>query len=103
MQTFSNNSMFEVWQASNCERGSGCVNDQPDNEPAVYCPLLTVALTGGWPAEWPEVNDQPGDCTEYEEVVAYATDDEPADENPDDGYGENWRPVETVKGQEGLF
>lgn len=102
---FSNSTMFEVWAANNCGRSSGCVHDDawgsgPDG---TSCPLIGAALLGKWPQEWPTIGGVPGECTEYEEVVAHATDDEPADENPDEGHGETWRPVETINGQEGLF
>ena len=103
---FSNMTSFEVWAANNCERSSGCVHDDAwgSGPEGANCPLITVSLDGKWPQEWPNVDGEPGACTEFEEVVAHATDDEPADENPDDGYdAPGWRRVETIKGQEGLF
>lgn len=102
---FSNATSFEVWAFNNCGRSSGCVHDDawgtaPDG---TSCPLISVAvITMKTPQEWLD-GTEVGDCSEYEETVAHATDDEPLDENPDDGYGETWRPVETIKGQEGLF
>lgn len=103
---FSNMTSFEVWVASNCARSSGCVHDDVwgGGAEGANCPLITVSLTGKWPKEWPNVEGNPGGCTEFEEVVAHATDDEPADEDPDALYErDGWRPVETIKGQEGLF
>lgn len=105
---FSNMTSFEVWVAGNCSRSSGCVHDDAwgSAPEGTSCPLITVAVQGMWPKEWPRsaLSYGVGDCTEFEEVVAHATDDEPADENPDEGYdAPGWRRVETIKGQEGLF
>lgn len=102
---FPNGSAFERWAGQWCQRSSGCIHDGPTG-----CPLVGVAmLNGTTPVEWIAADERAEvlsdyTCTEFVEVVAHATDDEPADENPDEGYGEpTWRPVETIKGQEGLF
>ncbi len=102
---FSNMTSFEIWAASNCARSSGCIHDDTwgCGPKGANCPLITAALSEKWPNEWPKVHGDPGACTEYEEVVAHATDDEPVDEDPDEGFIVSWRPVETIKGQEGLF
>lgn len=103
---FSNSTMFEVWAANNCGRSSGCVHDDAwgSGPEGAACPLITVALIGKWPTEWPKDSDGVGDCTAYEETVAHATDDEPADEDPDSRYErDGWRPIETIEGQEGMF
>lgn len=106
---FSNSTSFEIWAAANCGRSSGCVRDDAwgNGVEGSTCPLINVAIGHQWtPREWLHGDDDsdPGECTEFEEVVAHATDDEPADENPDAAYEEpTWRPVETLKGQEGLF
>jgi len=109
---FSNMTSFEVWAATMCQHGAGCVHDGTwgGGAEGVDCPLITVALTLKTPKEWTDKTDaeaitaQAYVCTEFEEVVATATDDEPADEDPDAAYAEpRWRPVETVKGQEGMF
>lgn len=103
---FSNMTSFEVWAAGNCGRSSGCVHDDAwgGGAEGASCPLITVSVLGKWPKEWPKEDGEPGTCTEFEEVVAHATDDEPLDENPDAAYeAQDWRPVETIKGQEGLF
>lgn len=103
---FSNHTMFEIWTRSNCGRSSGCrFDDAYGTAPeGTWCPLISVAMIGEkTPQEWQPKDGEVGECTAYEETVAHATDDEPADENPDAGYGETWRPIETIKGQEGMF
>lgn len=109
---FSNHSSFEVWAANTCAHGSGCVHDGVwgGGPRGAECQLITVSLSEKTPKEWTERTDQIAidsqhyNCTAYEEVVAYATDDEPADENPDAYLIEpHWRTIETINGQEGLF
>lgn len=103
---FSNMTSFEVWAANNCGRSSGCRFDGAwgGADESVSCPLITVSLIGRWPVEWPNVEGQPGCCTEYDEIVAHATDDEPLPMDPDSLYErDGWRPVDVLPTQEGLF
>ena len=95
---FSNSTSWEIWAANNCGRSSGCVNDDAfGNGPeGTACPLITASLLGKWPTEWPNVDGSPGCCTEYEEVVAHATDDEPLIQD------EGTQPI-VLSGQMGLF
>lgn len=47
---FSNHSEYDLWADRHCYE---CVNDRPDADPEVFCPILNVAmLGGGWPKEW---------------------------------------------------
>lgn len=100
---FPNGAAFEVWSARWCYRSSGCVHNNPDDG----CLLVGVAMvTGKTPVEWVAADDRAHvfsdyTCTEFEEVVAHATDDEPA-EDPDE-LPDGWRPVATLPTQEGLF
>lgn len=87
---FSNHSEFDYWAS---DRGCyECVNDDDANEK--YCPILSVALLGSWPAEWTrkriewktdtgsgsyEVVDE---CTEFEQRPDGGGGDEP---DPDPG------------------
>lgn len=108
---FSNSSSFERWSDQWCARGSGCVHDQPDATPPVYCNLIGVALLNPvTPKEWQAADERAEvfsdyTCTEYDEIVATSTEDGPeTDEDPDAAYAEpNWRPVEVLPTQEGLF
>lgn len=99
---FSNNTMWELFAEANCSHGSGCVYDDAYGgaPEGTNCPLITVAIVSQrTPQEWIEEGEI-GECKAYEEVVAHATDDEPADaeELPD-----GWRPVDVLPTQEGLF
>lgn len=44
---FSNGSEFDIWAHRHCYE---CVHDNASTE--LFCPILTVALLGKWPAEW---------------------------------------------------
>lgn len=44
---FSNHSEYEIWADRNCYE---CVHDNPETD--TFCPILSVALLGGWPKEW---------------------------------------------------
>jgi hypothetical protein len=104
-KAFPNGASFDVWSSQWCDRGAGCVHDRPDTNPPVYCPLVGVAMIyDQTPKEW-HAADQRAEtlsnytCTEFEEIVVDATDDD-----PDESYaGPRWRPIETIQGQEGLF
>jgi hypothetical protein len=85
-RAFSNSTMWEMWTVDNCGRGSGCLHDADYGTApeGTHCPIITVALiSDSTPAEWPDDNGDTGQCTQYEEFVAHATDDEPADPEPD--------------------
>jgi hypothetical protein len=80
---FSNGTEWETWSANVCGAGDGCIHDstygQADEEmPAeVNCPLITLAMIGVWPHEWPrhavdwQIGDKsgtyyrPGVCAEF--------------------------------------
>ncbi len=72
---FSNGTEFDMWADRHCYR---CVND--DDATERYCPILSVALTGHWPAEWsrtrhdfttvdgdPSFYESVDTCTDFEE------------------------------------
>lgn len=51
---FSNGTEYEIWADRHCYE---CVNDDPQADPEVFCPIITVALLGkgdgpAWPKEW---------------------------------------------------
>lgn len=46
-RAFSNGTEYEMWADRWCYR---CRNDNAETE--TYCPILSVALLGGWPKEW---------------------------------------------------
>lgn len=51
---FSNGTEWDMWADRWCYE---CVNDNPNADPQVFCPIITVALAGkggggAWPAEW---------------------------------------------------
>lgn len=78
---FSNMTGFEVWAASNCERGSGCRFDKTwgTSDTDAECHLLTVSMVmAKTPQEWLE-DDALTECSAYEEFVAVGTDDDPSD------------------------
>lgn len=73
---FSNSSEYELWADRHCYE---CVNDQPDADPEVFCPILGVALLGqGWPKEWTRKHLRFGDLiegTNRREVIETTADD----------------------------
>lgn len=51
---FSNGTEYDIWASRYCYE---CVNDNPQADPEVFCPIITVALLGkgdgpAWPKEW---------------------------------------------------
>ncbi|GAA0738555.1 hypothetical protein Drose_04440 [Dactylosporangium roseum] len=87
-RAFSNGTEFDIWADSHCY---DCVHDNPNVDPEVFCPILTVALLGEvTPREWTErtitweLNGKTGtyavvdECTEFEE----RRDDGPGDDEP---------------------
>lgn len=51
---FSNGTEWEIFADRQCYE---CVHDNPNADPEVFCPIITVALTGNngraaWPKEW---------------------------------------------------
>ncbi len=72
---FSNSTEYEIW-ANNGRGCYDCANDDEDTEK--WCPILGVAITGSWTAEWTrrtrtwEIGGKSGsydvvdECTEFE-------------------------------------
>lgn len=79
-RAFSNGSEYEIWAGRYCYE---CVHDDPRIE--TFCPILSVALLGRWPAEWTrhQVKTRYGQyeavdtCTEFEQPRDDDGDDEP--------------------------
>lgn len=51
---FSNGTEWDMWATRHCYE---CVHDNPNADPEVFCPIITVALVGKgngpmWPTEW---------------------------------------------------
>jgi hypothetical protein len=92
---FSNGTEWEIWADRHCYE---CVNDDPNTDPEVFCPIITVSLIGkgpksqtSWPVEWTRervpwtdsdgvehVYERVDTCTEFEE----RREDEPGEEVP---------------------
>ena len=51
---FSNGTEGEIWMASVCGAGEGCIHDSlfGNTEADRDCPLITLSLFGVWPREW---------------------------------------------------
>jgi hypothetical protein len=104
---FSNQSEYDIWADRHCY---DCVNDNPQADPEVFCPILNVAMLGpaAWPAEWlrrhikfgariegtsrvevietdatdPDGFEIVGDCTEFERRPDPGDEPEPEPEPP---------------------
>ncbi len=80
---FSNHSEYEVWAERHCYE---CAHDDEATE--TYCPILGVALLGGWPVEWTRrrhewtANGESGTyevvdtCTEFQQRPEWPGDDD---------------------------
>ncbi len=95
---FSNHTSYEVWQRGTCYYGNGCVHDSMSDpayrqdQPEVFCPLITASLMERTPKEWlDEVGELSGKCTEYSEapdtVDDHESHPEPEDDTPLPGQG----------------
>jgi hypothetical protein len=82
---FSNHTEYELWADS----GRGCYDCANDDDAAeLWCPILTVALLGNWPKEWPRERskvgafDVAGECTEFRQRPEPGDEPEPDPEPP---------------------
>lgn len=96
-RAFSNHTEYEIWADRYC--WAPCVHD--DDATEKWCPILTTALLGRWPAEWTRAKHEfttvEGERAHYE-VVDTCTEFE---ERRDDGGGPDPEPtpVPEVDGQ----
>lgn len=94
---FSNSTEYEIWADS----GKGCYDCRHDDaNQERYCPILSVAFLGNWPAEWTrrmrrwEIGDASGEyevvdeCTEFDRRNDEGDDSTPEPEPPPEVVGQ---------------